>query len=95
MRLTPLRVVRYFSVRRLLLFLLHLPNFVKLFSRLPTDPRIAPRAKLLPMAVLAYLILSADLFTDVMPGFDKSTIWPSLYWGYWGSDCFCAYARLK
>ena len=65
MRLAPLGIVRQLGVRRLLQFLLHLPNFLKLFSRLVRDPRVALRSKLVPLGVLGYLILPVDLLPDV------------------------------
>jgi uncharacterized membrane protein YkvA (DUF1232 family) len=65
MRLAPLGIVRQLGVKRLLQFLLHLPNFIKLFSRLVRDPRVALRSKLVPLGVLGYLILPVDLLPDV------------------------------
>jgi len=65
MRLAPLGIVRQLGVRRLLQFLLHLPNFLKLFSRLVRDPRVALCSKLVPLGVLGYLILPVDLLPDV------------------------------
>jgi uncharacterized membrane protein YkvA (DUF1232 family) len=65
MRLAPLGIVRQLGVRRLLQFLLHLPNFLKLFTRLVRDPRVALRSKLVPLGVLGYLILPVDLLPDV------------------------------
>jgi uncharacterized membrane protein YkvA (DUF1232 family) len=71
MRLTPLGIVRNLGLRRLLRFLHHLPNFLKLFSRLISDPRVALRSKLIPLGILVYLIFPADLFPDVFPGFGQ------------------------
>ena len=65
MRLAPLGIVRQLGVKRLLQFLLHLPNFLKLFSRLVRDPRVALGSKLVPLGVLGYLILPVDLLPDV------------------------------
>jgi uncharacterized membrane protein YkvA (DUF1232 family) len=65
MRLPPLGIVRQLGVKRLLQFLLHLPNFLKLFSRLVRDPRVALGSKLVPLGVLGYLILPLDLLPDV------------------------------
>lgn len=65
MRLAPLGIVRQLGVKRLFQFLLHLPNFLKLFSRLVRDPRVALRSKLVPLGVLGYLILPVDLLPDV------------------------------
>jgi uncharacterized membrane protein YkvA (DUF1232 family) len=48
-----------------------LPNFLKLFSRLVSDPRVALGPKMVPLGVLAYLILPADLMPDVLPGFGQ------------------------
>jgi uncharacterized membrane protein YkvA (DUF1232 family) len=63
--------VRYLGVRRLLRFLGHLPNFLKLFSRLVSDPRVAAGSKMVPLGILVYLVLPTDLFPDFLPGFGQ------------------------
>ena len=50
--------------------LTHLPSFLKLFSRLVKDPRVALSPKLLLAATLAYVIILIDIFTDFLPGVD-------------------------
>jgi len=65
MRLAPLGIVRQLGVRRLLQFLYHLPRFLRVFSRLVSDPRVSLRSKLVPLGVLGYLILPVDLLPDV------------------------------
>ena len=65
MRLAPLGIVRQLGVRQLLQFLYHLPRFLRVFSRLVSDPRVALRSKLVPLGVLGYLILPVDLLPDV------------------------------
>jgi uncharacterized membrane protein YkvA (DUF1232 family) len=47
--------------------LLHLPNFLKLFLFLFQDARVSLVAKLVPLAILAYLILPVDLLPDFLP----------------------------
>jgi uncharacterized membrane protein YkvA (DUF1232 family) len=46
----------------------HLPSFVRLFSRLIKDPRVAASPKLLVAGILAYVILPTDLFPDFLIG---------------------------
>jgi uncharacterized membrane protein YkvA (DUF1232 family) len=46
----------------------HLPGFVKLFSRLAKDSRVALGPKLLLAGILAYLILPTDLLPDFLVG---------------------------
>jgi uncharacterized membrane protein YkvA (DUF1232 family) len=46
----------------------NLPSFVKLFSRLIKDERVALGRKLLVAALLAYVILPADLVPDFLVG---------------------------
>ncbi|HEX9661086.1 MAG TPA: DUF1232 domain-containing protein [Candidatus Binatia bacterium] len=65
MRLAPLGIVRQLGIRRLLQFLYHLPRFLRVFSRLVSDPRVSLRSKLVPLSVLGYLILPVDLLPDV------------------------------
>ena len=65
MRLAPLGIIRQLGVRQLLQFLYHLPRFLRVFSRLVSDPRVALRSKLVPLGVLGYLILPVDLLPDV------------------------------
>lgn len=65
MRLAPTGIVRQLGVRRLLQFLYHLPRFLRVFSRLVSDPRVSLRSKLVPLGVLGYLILPVDLLPDV------------------------------
>jgi uncharacterized membrane protein YkvA (DUF1232 family) len=69
MRITPFGIARQFG--RLLRFLGHLPNFLKLFSRLVRDPRVALGSKMVPLGILAYLILPTDFLPDVLPGFGQ------------------------
>jgi uncharacterized membrane protein YkvA (DUF1232 family) len=71
MRLPPFGIVQYLGVRRLFRFFQHLPNFLKLFSRLMADQRVALRVKLVPLGVFAYLLLPADLMPDMLPGFGQ------------------------
>lgn len=48
--------------------LAHLPSFVKLFSRLIKDPRVAVTPKLMMAGILAYVILPVDLLPDFFIG---------------------------
>jgi len=46
----------------------HLPRFVKLFSRLAKDSRVALGPKLLLAGIFAYLVFPADLVPDFLIG---------------------------
>lgn len=46
--------------------LLHLPNFVKLYSRLMGDKRVSTVAKALPVLGLAYLLMPLDAISDFL-----------------------------
>lgn len=48
--------------------LLHLPKFLKLFSRLVNDPRVSLGPKLILVGILAYVILPTDLVPDFLIG---------------------------
>ena len=68
MRLTPFGIAGQLGARGILQFILHLPKFLKLFSRLFKDPRVSLAPKLVPLGVLGYLILPVDLLPDVLLG---------------------------
>ena len=68
MRITPFGIAGQLGARGILQFILHLPKFLKLFSRLFKDPRVSLAPKLVPLGVLGYLILPVDLLPDVRPG---------------------------
>lgn len=53
--------------QRLLLFLYHLPKFLKLIWRLLKDSRVGFSPKLLIFLILAYVILPVDLLPDFLP----------------------------
>jgi uncharacterized membrane protein YkvA (DUF1232 family) len=67
MRLRPYGIAGRFGTRSIWQLLLHLPNFLKLFLFLFQDARVSLLAKLVPMAILAYLILPVDLLPDFLP----------------------------
>ena len=46
----------------------HLPNFLKLFSRLIKDARVPLTSKLLLVGILAYVVLPADPVPDFLFG---------------------------
>jgi len=53
---------------RVLEFVLHLPNFVRLYWRLFRDPRVSIWPKAMLVAALAYVVLPFDLIPDAIPG---------------------------
>jgi len=65
MRITPFGIARQLGARGILQFLLHLPNFLKLFLRLFKDPRVSLAPKVVMLGVLAYLIVPVDFLPDV------------------------------
>jgi uncharacterized membrane protein YkvA (DUF1232 family) len=67
MRLGPLVILGRVGLRRIVQFIIHLPNFIRLFFRLIKDPRVPPLPKLVPLAVLGYLIIPIDLLPDLVP----------------------------
>ena len=48
--------------------LVHLPNFIRLFSRLIKDPRISFSSKLVVVGILIYVLLPVDLLPDFLVG---------------------------
>jgi uncharacterized membrane protein YkvA (DUF1232 family) len=66
MRLSP-EIIRTVGLRRFLQFVLHLPRFVKLFSRLARDDRVSLWPKMLLLFVLAYVVVPADVVPDFLP----------------------------
>ncbi|MBI1388627.1 MAG: DUF1232 domain-containing protein [bacterium] len=54
-----------FSPKTILGFVLHLPSFLRLFSRLLDDPRVPLHLKLFCYASLAYIIFPFDLMPDL------------------------------
>lgn len=72
MPLKPSAVIGQLGWRGFIKLLLHLPSFAALFSRLVQDPRVSLRAKLLLAAVLAYLLIPADLVPDFLIGLGQA-----------------------
>ena len=68
MRLSSPTLLRNLGLRRVMQLIAHLPRFVKLFSRLAKDSRVALGPKLLLAGILAYLIFPADLLPDFLVG---------------------------
>ncbi len=68
MSLSSLALLRNLGLRRVMQLVAHLPSFVKLFSRLAKDSRVALGPKLLLAGILAYLIFPADLLPDFLVG---------------------------
>jgi len=54
-----------FSPAKVIGFLIHLPNFIRLFSRLLNDPRVPYRLKLFCYFALVYFIFPIDLIKDL------------------------------
>src|SRR5688572_28067662 len=67
MRLSP-EIIRTVGLRKFLGLLLHLPKFIKLFSRLIRDDLVPLRTKMLLVLVLAYVVIPADVLPDFLPG---------------------------
>jgi uncharacterized membrane protein YkvA (DUF1232 family) len=59
-------------LRRVVRLVAHFPGFVKLFSRLAKDPRVAFGPKLLLGGIIAYLIFPADLLPDFLVGLGQA-----------------------
>jgi uncharacterized membrane protein YkvA (DUF1232 family) len=68
MALKPTGIIRQLGWRKFLHLLVHLPSFVRLFSRLIKDPRVPLSPKLLMAGVLGYVILPSDLLPDFLIG---------------------------
>lgn len=61
-------IVRQLGWRGFYRLVTNLPSFVKLFSRLIKDDRVALSPKLLVAALLTYVILPIDLVPDFLVG---------------------------
>lgn len=68
MALKPSMILKTLGWRGFFQLLSHLPSFVKLFSRLIKDPRVAASPKLLVAGILTYVILPTDLIPDFFIG---------------------------
>jgi len=62
------RVVKQLGWRGFFRLVTNLPSFVKLFSRLIKDERVALSPKLLIAAVFSYIILPTDFVPDFLVG---------------------------
>jgi uncharacterized membrane protein YkvA (DUF1232 family) len=72
MAINPTGVIKNLGWGRLFQLLVHLPSFLKLFSRLVKDPRVNLAPKLVVLGVLAYLVLPTDLVPDFIPGLGQA-----------------------
>lgn len=61
-------IVRQLGWRGFFQLLTHLPNFLKVFSRLVKDPRVSLSPKLLLVGILTYVILPTDILPDFLIG---------------------------
>ncbi len=68
MRLAGLGNLLRFGAQRLLLSLVHLPSFLKLFWRLFKDIRVGLMPKLLLLLIVVYVVIPVDLLPDFLPG---------------------------
>ena len=68
MRFAGLGNLLRFGAQRLLLSLVHLPSFLKLFWRLLKDGRVGLTPKLLLLLIVAYVVMPVDLLPDFLPG---------------------------
>jgi uncharacterized membrane protein YkvA (DUF1232 family) len=68
MAVKPTGIIRQLGWGNFFQLLIHLPSFVKLFSRLVKDPRVSASPKLVVAGTLAYVILPTDLLPDFLIG---------------------------
>ena len=54
-----------YSLPSIISFVFHLPNFIRLFSRLLADPRVPAHLKLICYGAVIYLIFPIDLVRDL------------------------------
>ena len=66
--INPTGVIKSLGWGRFFQLLVHLPSFLKLFTRLVKDSRVNLAPKLVSLAVLAYVVLPTDLVPDFIPG---------------------------
>ncbi|MEW6234633.1 MAG: DUF1232 domain-containing protein [Candidatus Omnitrophota bacterium] len=59
-----METIGHFSPAAILTFIYHLPNFIRLFSRLLNDPRVPLHLKLFCYFAIAYFFLPFDLIKD-------------------------------
>lgn len=64
----PTTILRQLGWRGFFRLLTNLPSFVKLFTRLIKDERVALGPKLLVAALFAYIILPTDIVPDFLVG---------------------------
>ena len=64
----PTTILKQLGWRGFFRLLTNLPSFVKLFTRLIKDERVALGPKLLVAALLAYIILPTDIVPDFLVG---------------------------
>lgn len=65
--------------------LLHLPNFVKLYTRLWRDPRVGPLARTVLIVGLLYLLMPFDALFDLMVPLglmDDLAVVTAALWGF-------------
>jgi uncharacterized membrane protein YkvA (DUF1232 family) len=72
MAINPTGVIKSLGWGRFFQLLVHLPSFLKLFSRLVKDPRINLAPKLVVLGALAYVVLPIDLVPDFVPGLGQA-----------------------
>jgi uncharacterized membrane protein YkvA (DUF1232 family) len=72
MAINPTGVIKSLGWGRFFQLLVHLPSFLKLFSRLVKDPRITLAPKLVVLGALAYVVLPTDLVPDFVPGLGQA-----------------------
>jgi uncharacterized membrane protein YkvA (DUF1232 family) len=61
-------IIRQLGWRGFFRLLIHLPDFLKLFSRLVKDPRVSLNPKLMLVGILTYVILPTDVLPDFLIG---------------------------
>ena len=81
--------------RRILQLLYHLPQFVRLFSRLLADPRVSWKPKTALLAVAVYLFIPFDVVPDFIPGLGQIDDLVLIYLGLQAFIRFCPQAIVR
>ena len=68
MAIRPTGIVKTLGWRGFFQLLAHLPDFIRLFSRLIRDPRLTLSPKLVLLGVITYVLLPMDLLPDFLVG---------------------------
>ncbi len=75
--------------RKVVQFVAHLPNFLRLFWRLLRDSRVPIGPKLLLVLVLAYVVGPMDILPDFLLALGQIDDLLITYWGLWAFVRLC------